>query len=400
MTERAGDLEELGEEPIVRLAAELSAALRRRPAHEARLAGVTRALAPYSASLRGVLATAVDTLVRRGSYERALYAAAVRALCEASDPRVTESMTRALSSEGSGGLATLSAATLSGELPLGNSLARAAVGRPPHLAFGAELARVTRGEADGTHITSLAPMIKESHRITMCVELFVPLVWASPLPKELREALAVLRDQERHLGRWLLLAELGARAGDVGPSHEAERRAREGPQSARAAWALVAWALHPKTQPGVRPTVELVSRLSDRPSAHRDTTFLYRLAAARVKSARSMLESLAKGKSLASVTGIRSALYLARDHGREDLRDALLDMASNPRREPLRGLAAAALCDAGGELPEGLSAVLARSKQLSTVAWALLIDLRRAHRIQGDLVSEATLRRVQLGWVE
>ncbi|HEX9618743.1 MAG TPA: hypothetical protein VF989_01330 [Polyangiaceae bacterium] len=400
MTERAGDLERLGQEPTARFVAELSAALRRRPAQEARLAGVVRALAPYSTKLRGALVAAVETLVRRGSYDRVLYASAVRSLCEASDARATEYVARALSSEASGGLVTLSAATLCRDLPLGKSLARAAVGRPPHLAFGAELARVARGDADGRHVASLAPMIKESHRIAMCVEVFVPLSWAPPLPSGAQQALAVLRDQERHLGRWLLLAELGARAGDPGPSQEAERRACEGPQSARAAWSLVAWALDPKTPPGARPTVELVSRLSDRPSAHRDATFLYRLAAGQVDSARSMLETFAKGKSLATVTGIRSALYLARDHGRDDLRGSLLELAQSTRREPLRGLAAAALYDAGSDVPVDLCAALERSKHLSTAAWALLIGLRRAGHFRGDLVSEATLRRVQLGWVE
>ena len=35
------------------------------------------------------------------------------------------------------------------------------------LAFAAEVARITRKESDGEHIASLAPKIKEAHRIAL-----------------------------------------------------------------------------------------------------------------------------------------------------------------------------------------------------------------------------------------
>jgi hypothetical protein len=149
----------------------------------------------------------------------------------------------------------------------------------------------------------------------------------------------------------------------------------------------------------VRPTVELVARLSDRPSADRDTTFLFRLAAARVPAARSMLENVVKGTQLGNAAALRAALYLARDHGRHDLRDALSDAAASARREALRGLAAAALFDVGErEAALALTDELVQSRQLTTVVWASLI--RALSVTSSDVVDEPTFRRVQLGWVE
>ena len=68
----------------------------------------------------------------------------------------------------------------------------------------------------------------------MCVELFVPLVRAMPVAKHVGPALSVLRGAERHLGRWLVLAEVAVRAGDLTPLEEAQGRAVSGPSSSRA----------------------------------------------------------------------------------------------------------------------------------------------------------------------
>src|SRR5262249_40255997 len=162
-----------------------------------------------------------------------------------------------------------------------------AASRQSHLAFGAETARVCRGESNGAHLAAIAPMIKESHRIALCVDLFLPLARTAPIPVHVGPALGVLRGAERHLGRWLVLADVAVKAGDDGRLVEARQKAQVGPASARAAWALVAWALA-QTQagssrepggsspsqsananagvgvptPSTRPTVELVARLS------------------------------------------------------------------------------------------------------------------------------------------
>jgi hypothetical protein len=263
-------------------------------------------------------------------------------------------------------------------------------------------------------------MIKESHRISMCVELFVPLVRAMPVARHVGPALSVLRGAERHLGRWLVLAEVAVKAGDVTPLEEARARADAGPASSRAAWSLVAWALSetdaavrgtaPPNPPATRPTLELIARLSDRPSADRDTTFLFRMARAGAPSARPMLETLARALPLADETSLRAALYLARDRGRDDLRHALADAASTCRREELRGMAVAALWDAAP--PNGLDDAgkartraremadgLLGSRVLGNIAWGALIRAASKGGVE-PLLTEAPFRWIQWGWLE
>jgi hypothetical protein len=264
------------------------------------------------------------------------------------------------------------------------------------------VARVARGESNGAHATAVAPKIKEAHRIALCQEVFVPLLWQPPLDVGIARALAVLRDAERHLGRWLVLGEVAVRAGDETPLDEAREHARQGSSGTRAAWALVAWALGRTGEPAVRANAELVSRLSDRPSANRDTTFLFRLAEAKVESARPMLEGLAKGPLPATEQGVRAALHLARDYGVDRCREQLFEVAKNPRREQLKGLAAAALFDLGNQ-KEALDALGGSAEPLlkpPALAWASVVRAGALGFERGPLVNEPRFRRIQLGWVE
>jgi hypothetical protein len=318
----------------------------------------------------------------------------------------------ALGADEAGGTPALSAACFSRDAALAAPLAKIAASRQSHLAFGAEIARVARRESNGAHLTSLAPMIKESHRIALCTELFVPLARSAPVPAVVGPALGVLRGAERHLGRWLVMADVAVRAGDRTPLDEALQKATVGPQSARAAWSLVAWALAdvssvaPIPHPATRPTVELVARLSDRPSADRDTTFLFRLAAAGAPVAKPMLETLARAVPLADDVSIRASLYLARDYGRDDLREALLEAATAGKREDLRGLALAAMWDAGmHDRARALAEDVLTSKTLGNVAWATLVRAAaaRASRTDaehGQVLTETPFRWIQWGWLE
>ena len=385
---------------VTRLTGDLRAALRRRPAQEARLAGVLRALAPHSTSLCDALLEAFELMVKRGSFERPLYAASVRAIGESLDRRGTPSLKKALESEESGGFATLSAACRTNDPALADALGKVARSRHAHLAFAGEVARIARGESDGAHLTALAPKIKESHRIALCLELFVPLTWSKPLSPVIAPALSVLREAERHLGRWLVLGEVAARAGDVAPLADASTRANEGPLSSRAAWSMVVWALSfASPPPAIRPTVELVARLSDRPSADRDTTFLFRLARQKAPAARSMLEGLAKGP-LDDESGVRAALHLVRDYDDARPRELLRVVASSSRRTALRGLAIAALFDSGDrEFALDCSKSLVASRHLSAVAWGALIQAAHAMN-SAEVVTEPSVRRIQFGWSE
>jgi hypothetical protein len=93
-------------------------------------------------------------------------------------------------------------------------------------------------------------------------------------------------------------------------------------------------------------------------------------------------------------------MYLARDHGRDDLRTALAAVADSPKQDALRGIAAAALYDLGERDRSGaVLDPLVQSRQLATATWGAL--LRAAHSGGLDrIVSEPTYRRVQLGWLE
>jgi hypothetical protein len=385
-----------------RLESELAAALRRRLPSEPKLAGALRALYPLSASVRSMTGEAASVLSRRGSFDRELYASSVRSLAEAGDKKGAGLIKGALSSDEGGGLATLSAACFSRDAAIAAPLAKLAGCRHAHLAFGAEVARMARGESNGLHLSALAPMIKESHRIALCLELFLPLTRGPALPKPIGGALAVLRDAERHLGRWLVLAEVAARAADPAPLNEAERKAANGPASSRAAWSLVAWALTPEAPaPATRPTVELVARLSDRPSADRDTTFLFRLAAAKAPAARPMLEGLAKNNPLSDEVAVRAAMYLARDHGRSELRKALAEAALG-KRDEVRGVAAAALWDLGEkDLAKKAAERAEESRFISSMTWgALVLAASMGKFCPSAVLAEPTFRRVQWGWVE
>jgi len=409
----------------IRFEEEIDAALKRRPTGEAKLAGAIRAVAGLSPALRASLGEATSVLLRRGTRQRELYACGLRALSEAQDRQSVVLLRQALAGDEAGGAAALSAACFSRDPELSALLAKVAANRQSHLAFGAELARVARGESNGALLAQLAPMIKESHRISMCVELFVPLVRGAPVAAHVGPALSVLRGAERHLGRWLVLAEVAVKAGDLTPLEEARSRAADGPGSSRSAWSLVAWALSqthaarqsvpPPPPPSTRPTLELIARLSDRPSADRDTTFLFRMARARSVAARPMLETLVRGLPLADENAVRAALYLARDHGRDELLLALAEAAVTAKREEVRGLAAAALWDAASSGVDGrgdradpmrakardFADELVSSRVLGNVAWGALIRAAAKGGAGAEpVLTETPFRWIQWGWLE
>jgi hypothetical protein len=399
--ERADTADVPGDVAFARIEAELAAALRRRPAQEARLAGGVRTLCRYSPQLRKRMGDALETMVRRSSYERPLYRAVARALCEVQEARASALLRAPLASDEAGGMATLSAASLSRDPVLAEPLAKLAASRHAHVALAAEVARVLRGESNGAHATSVAPKIKEAHRIALCSELFVPLLARGSRAAGIAPALALLRDAERHLGRWLLFAELSLLSGDLRPREEARARLSAGPPSARSAWALVVWALEgAEGEPPVRPTLELVTRLSDRPSSDRDTGFLFRLARARVPSVRPMLEGLMKG-ARATESEVYSALHLVRDYGLVHYRRRLAEIADSNTHERVRGLAAAALFDLGErELALGAARACSASRQLPSLAWSALIGAGEKGRERAPLVTDTHLRWIQFGWVE
>jgi hypothetical protein len=347
-----------------------------------------------------------------------LFPTFVRVLAEARDARVVPLLKGALASEDGGGPSVVTAACFTNDPSLSVSLTKLAAARQAHLAFCAETARVYRGESQGGHLAAVAPMIKEAHRIGLCLEVFVPLLREEFGARSLNPALRVLRDAERHLGRWLVLGELAVLGGDETVASEAAAREKEGPTTARAAWSYVTWALAQgrggraaqgdALLPKARPTVELVARLSDRPSGDRDTAFLFRLAEGGVASVKVLLEARCKVDGPMDDAAMRAAYFLIRDHGRDDLRDGLRRLAAvEDEAEDLRGLAIATLWDLG-ERKEALAwAEEAEvSSQVATAAWGALVRARGEsvqsadEGTKGPMVDETRMRWIQRGWLE
>ncbi len=384
-----------------RLLGELKTALRRRPVHELRLAGVLRLLIPESEALREGAIAALDVMIRRNTVDRPLYAACLRALAEVQEPRVAPLTAQALSLKDGPDPATLVASGFLDAPELREPLARLVSSRVPHTAFAAEVARMARGESSPGLLEGMAPRLKEAYRIELCNNLLLPLIWAGRKVPGIGPALRVLRDTERHLGRWLVLAELALRSGEQSVLEEVRAAREDSQKSTRPAWSWVLWALAPEGEiPEQRPGLELLARLSDRPSSERELSFLFRIANAGLPAARAGLENLVRMPVLTDAFQIRAAGYLLRDYGVAEMERRLLEVVRSAKREPLRGLALAVLFDARGDDSLLSDVDFSRSRQLPTAAWEILVRIAARRPKTGRLVSEPTFRRVQLGWLD
>ena len=399
--QRLADLDDMvGPEVGTRLLLELRAAMRRRPVPELHFSGLLRVLLAYSERLREAAAESLDILVRRNALERPLYGALLRGLVEANDSRIHGSLARALSLEDGGGLVTLTAAALSDDVAASTPLAHLATSRSPHLAFAAELARVARAESDGKLLFLLAPRIKESFRIDLTSQLLLPLLRRRRRVTAATAALNILRDSERHLGRWLCIAELVQLSGCESGRTQSAQLATVGPASARSAWGFVGWALDPNMQAECRPTLELLARLSDRPSAERDLSFLFRMGEARLPTAQPMLESLVKSQTLSNALRVRAIRVLIRHYGREDLLQRLLDVARSPSREPLGGLALAAIVDCHGPPLTEITGDCLKSRNHSDLGFSLLVRMGSLQKRASPILTEENYRHLQCGWLD
>jgi hypothetical protein len=144
-----------------------------------------------------------------------------------------------------------------------------------------------------------------------------------------------------------------------------------------------------------------MARLSERPTADRDMSFLFRLARAGAASVRPVLETLAKPMPLEDDLAVRAAMHLARDHGQKHMRDAIVTLAS-ARRDDGRGVVAAALWDLReADLAKEAAEQAEDSRGIGSVAWGALVRAACDGQFAPDLMlGEPTFRRVQFGWVE
>lgn len=381
---------------LKRLTKEVTAALRRRPPGEERLAGALRALAPKSEEGLALLVDTATTLARRGAFERPLLQGSLRALVEVGDERVAHVLSAALSTDDVP-LGVLGAICFCKEKSLEGALVRGAIGRPPPVLFVVEMARVLRGESRGDSLEALALRLKEASRIDLCSEVFWPMLRAEQPCEEATAALAVFRDAERHLGRWRLLAELAVRSGDERPRQRAQTLASEGPVSARGAWALIDWALSRSTEPPPhRSSLDVLVRLSDRPTNEKNLSFLFRLASLGALQLRAHLEGLAEHLATGDENAIRAAFFLIRDHGREDLRERVRGVA-RLRKEGSWGLAAAVLHDLGDSAAEEIAKNCLEARSLTAVAWGGLVLSSMTEPARVPLLVEPRVRQLHLG---
>ena len=110
---------------------------------------------------------------------------------------------------------------------------------------------------------------------------------------------------------------------------------------------------------------------------------------------------MVRGPALDDEQSVRAALHLCRDYGQELQVSVLALAGKSPRKDPLRGLAAAALYDCG-QSSEALRLVtdLDGTRHLPALGWASLVRATAAGGRDGCLVSELNFRRVQQGSCE
>ncbi len=387
---------------------ELEQALKRRPLEETILAGVVRSLSPYNAKVRAAARNALHVLAKRRSFDRPLYHALLRTMGDLSDVAACTILQGALNQVATVGYSPLAAACGCANPAVVAELTKAAGRERAHAAFAAELALACHTTARPAHLVHLAPMIKEAHRITFCYEFLPALMRRQAIPAAVGPALRVLRAAERHLGRWLALAEIEVRAGEYAALDEAKSRLDSASASGRGSWQLMVWALehakNPTRDPSLpRVSVDAISRLAER--ADRESHFAFRLAAAREKAVEQVLGQLATHPAR-TAGSIRAAMHLGRDLGRAQVRDTLANVCDDQALDQdLRGFAVASLYDVG-ECESALERAeeLESSRSLKSAAWASLVRFNVRERAfsgcSSPVVTESRYRWIQCGWLE
>jgi hypothetical protein len=391
-----------------RLERDLDHALKRRPADETVLSGVVRALSPYNLKIRSAARQSLEVLAKRRSFDRPLYHVLLRTMGDLAEPSACSLVEGALGQIAQAGYTPLAAACGCANPAVLQELSRAAGRERAHTAFAAELALACHASARPAHLIHLAPMIKEEHRISLCYEFVPALARLKEIPSAVGPALRVLRAAERHLGRWLGLAEIEVRSGEFSSLGEAKERLDSASASGRGSWQLMVWALEYAKNPARGPSlsrvsVDALSRLAER--ADRASHFGFRLAAAREVAMEQVL-----GHQLLhpprTADSIRAAMHLGRDLGHAQMRDTLADACDDRALDDdLRGLAVASLYDVGdrdGALERALELQEARS--LKSAAWAALVRYRMRERAfngcSSPVVTESRYRWIQCGWLE
>lgn len=380
---------------VLRLREALRGVMARRGEREVVAASVVRHLAGVSTSVRRLLAEAAGELSSRGSFDRPVMHAALYAsnLLGASGEMITLA---ALASENAPWSAFV-AASQSSATAVCQAVSRLSARTQGHLGFGAAFVRsLTGDDAAGKRATELAVMLKEAHRVRWIDEFAMPVLARNVLPsRSVARTLEALRGVERHLGRWLRLGELELACGGESVADGCRRGREASSVPSRHVWSWIEWLLSRgacRASAPPRLSRDVINKLSDRPSASRDLSFLHRVGDLGVAPAADPLAIV--GRSGKSPDAVRALLTLVTRYGRTDRIERLRTIAARGT-DAARGVAAAALWDLG-DRNAALELVdeLVISKSLANVGWGALI--RVAH-LTGDghpIVSETAVRRL------
>lgn len=381
-----------------RVQADVAATMRRKAASEPRLTGLLRLLAPHSAEVRRIAASALEHFSTLGGFERAIFRG-LTLEAPASHPVEATRVALAALRAPEPPLCAFVASAQSADMRLAEPLQRISSSGTALYAFAAETARACRGEAGGERLLALAARLKESARFELVEQLLYPLQFLPRLPFALAPALGVLRSLERDLGRWLMLARVSMLASDGRPLVEARERSTSGVVSARAGWGWVAWALGAERALPTKVGMDLLLRLSDRPKVERDPSFLFWAGERGIETVAAPLRDVARGTGLPRQ--VRAHHVLARGFADKAAARTLFAQASRGTEE-LKGLALAAAWDVTTEASErehlrDLAGKHATSRNLATVGWAALVRLACDHGLAGPLVTERRIRWLHEG---
>ncbi len=378
---------------IERLTTSLRAALKRRTSAEGRLAGALAIVAPHSSALLDEMTQALETLLLREQVERPLFKAGVHALLKANAVRGGEFLCRGLLFTEDPHLLVSGRFTKSAELT--GTLQRIASKAKAQATFCAELARVSRGESRGARLVEVATRMKESDRLELIERLLLLDEPASPIPAHAWPALRILRDAERHVGRWLAWAELGGALGRDESIKLARQRMERSGRTSRTAWQLACWALSGDGEdlPLRIPSLVQLDRLGGLSACRAAPAFVFRIAEHDVEYARPRLRDLVVD-SEPSVQ-VRARVHLARSGDSESLH-WLQRTAEGRGSGTMRALCVGAMFDVTGK-PQPAPVELTRGKALEPAVWLGLLALACRGAI-GEVLSKRHIGCVERGF--
>ncbi len=378
---------------VERLTASLKASLKRRSTTECRVAGALAVVAPHCQALLDEVATGVDVLLSRRQIERPLFKAGLHALLVARAPQADELLCRSLAFTEDPQLLVSARGVKSPRLaaPLQHI---ATTGRA-QAAFCAELARACRGESRGARLVEVATRMKEADRLRLLDSLLVLSDPAKAMPASVWPALRILRDAERHVGRWLAWAELGGASSLDESLRVARQRAQQSSRGSLAAWQLACWALSGKKDdlPVRVPSLSQLDRLNGRSGCRGGAAFVFRLARHDAAYVRPRLEELLTRDD--ECIGVRARVHLARA-GDESSLDWMTRTARGRGPGSVRALCIAGLFDATGK-PGSAPADLSRSKALQPAVWLGLVALASRGAV-GEVLCARHVSGVERGW--